>query len=66
MAVFEYSLISYKKNLNQQIKLYNMSIKRGPKKIATSTGKPDKRQRDNKQVPKNTPTLKPHVHKKGN
>lgn len=42
-----------------------MGIKPGPKKIAESTGKPDKRQRDNKEIPKNNPTLKPHKHKKG-
>lgn len=42
-----------------------MGIKTGPKRIATSTGKPDRRQRDNKQTPGNTPSLKPHEHKKG-
>ena len=42
-----------------------MGIKPGPKRIAESTGKPDKQQRDNKNTPKNTPTLKPHEHKKG-
>jgi hypothetical protein len=42
-----------------------MAIKPGPKRIAKSTGKPDKRQRDNKQTPGNTPSLKPHKHKKG-
>lgn len=42
-----------------------MGIKTGPKKIAESTGQPDKRQRDNKATPGNTPTLKPHEHKKG-
>jgi hypothetical protein len=31
----------------------------GPKRTATSTGKPDKRQRDNKKTPGNTPSLKP-------
>lgn len=35
------------------------AIKPGPKKIATSTGKPDQRQRDNKGTPGNTPSLKP-------
>ena len=35
------------------------SIKPGPKKIATSTGKPDQRQRDNKGTPGNTTSLKP-------
>jgi hypothetical protein len=35
------------------------SIKPGPKRIATSTGKPDKRQYDNKKTPGNTPSLKP-------
>lgn len=42
-----------------------MGIKPGPKRIATTTGKPDKRQRDNKETPKNVPSLKPHIHKKG-
>lgn len=36
-----------------------MSIKTGPKKIAKSTGKPDRRQRDNKNTPGNTKSLKP-------
>ena len=35
------------------------AIKTGPKRIATSTGKPDQRQRDNKKTPSNTPSLKP-------
>lgn len=35
------------------------AIKSGPKRIATSTGKPDQRQRDNKGRPGNTPSLKP-------
>ena len=34
-------------------------IKTGPKKIATSTGKPDQLQRDNKSTPSNTPALRP-------
>lgn len=34
-------------------------IKSGPKRIATSTEKPDKRQSDNKNTPGNTPSLKP-------
>jgi hypothetical protein len=42
-----------------------MAIKPGPKPIAKSTGKPDKRRRDNKETPGNTPSLKPHKHKKG-
>lgn len=42
-----------------------MGIKTGPKRIAISTGKPDRRQRDNKQTPGNTPSLKPHIHKRG-
>ena len=42
-----------------------MSIKPGPKRIVPSTGKPDRRQRDNKKTPGNTPSLKPHEHKKG-
>lgn len=45
-------------------KIKTMGIKPGPKRIAKSTGKPDKRQRDNKQTPGNTPSLKPHLHKK--
>jgi hypothetical protein len=42
-----------------------MGIKPGPKRIAKSTGKVDKRLRDNKDAPKNNPDLKPHIHKKG-
>lgn len=42
-----------------------MGIKPGPKRIAKSTGKPDRRQRDNKNTPGNTPSLKPHKHKNG-
>lgn len=42
-----------------------MGIKPGPKRIAKSTGMPDRRQRDNKNTPGNTPMLKPHNHKKG-
>ena len=42
-----------------------MGIKPGPKRIAESTGKPDRRQRDNKETPGNTRILKPHNHKKG-
>lgn len=47
------------------LNLIIMGIKPGPKRIADSTGKPDKRQRDNKESPGNTPSLKPHKHKKG-
>lgn len=42
-----------------------MGIKPGPKRIAKTTKKPDRRQRDNKDVPGNHSTLKPHKHKKG-
>lgn len=35
------------------------AIKPGPKRIAISTGKPDRRQRDNKNTPGNTPSLEP-------
>ncbi len=42
-----------------------MGIKPGPKRIAKSTGKPDRRQHDNKKTPGNTPSFKPHHHKKG-
>jgi hypothetical protein len=41
-----------------------MALKPGPKRIADSTGKPDRRQRDNKDTPGNTPSLKPPVPKK--
>ncbi|PZX59366.1 hypothetical protein LV84_01397 [Algoriphagus ratkowskyi] len=41
------------------------AIKPGPKRTADSTGKPDRRQRDNKDTPGNTPSLKPHKHKPG-
>lgn len=41
-----------------------MALKPGPKRIADSTGKPDRRQRDNKDSPGNTPSLKPPVPKK--
>lgn len=36
-----------------------MALKRGPKRIAESTGKPDQRQRDNKNTPGNNQALKP-------
>lgn len=36
-----------------------MALKPGPKRIADSTGKPDKRQHDNKNTPGNTLSLKP-------
>jgi len=36
-----------------------MGIKTGPKRTAKSTGNPDKRQRDNKETPGNTASLKP-------
>jgi hypothetical protein len=35
------------------------AIKPEPKRIATSTGKTDQRQRDNKLTPGNTPVLQP-------
>lgn len=54
-------LVFYTNNKKSNI----MGIKTGPKKVAKSTGKPDKRQRDNKETPSNTPSLKPHEHKKG-
>ena len=44
---------------NQLINNKIMALKPGPKRIAESTGKPDKRQRDNKGTPGNTPSLKP-------
>ncbi|WP_262713271.1 hypothetical protein [Aquimarina algiphila] len=36
-----------------------MALKPGPKRIAKTTGKPDRRRRDNKNTPGNTPSLKP-------
>ena len=42
-----------------------MALKPGPKRKADSTGKPDRRQRDNKDTQGNTPSLKPAVKKKG-
>jgi hypothetical protein len=36
-----------------------MALKPGPKRIAKSTGNPDRRARDNKDTPGNTPSLKP-------
>ena len=36
-----------------------MALKPGPKRTATSTGKLDQRQRDNKETPGNTSSLKP-------
>ncbi len=41
-----------------------MALKPGPKRIAKSTGKPDRRARDNKDTPGNTPSLKPPKPKK--
>jgi len=42
-----------------------MALKPGPKRIAESTGKPDRRQRDNKETPGNTPSLKPPKKQEG-
>ena len=42
-----------------------MGIKPGPKRIAKTTGEPDRRQRDNKKTPGNTTSLELHKHKKG-
>jgi hypothetical protein len=36
-----------------------MALKPGPKRTAKSTGKPDQRQRDNKETPGNNPLVKP-------
>jgi hypothetical protein len=36
-----------------------MALKPGPKRTAKSTGKPDQRQRDNKDTPGNNPAVKP-------
>jgi len=41
-----------------------MALKPGPKRIADSTGEPDKRQRDNKDTPRNNDKLKPSKSKK--
>lgn len=56
-------LYRFLNKLKKEIKI--MGIKPGPKRTAKSTGKPDRRQRDNKKTPGNTPSLKPHKHKKG-
>ena len=50
-----YIIFSKFKNTNNNI----MALKPGPKRTATSTGKPDQRQRDNKRTLGNTPALKP-------
>ena len=42
------------------------NLKPGPKRIAKSTGEPDKRQRDNKNTPGNTDSLKPSKSSKKN
>ena len=42
-----------------------MPIKPGPKPKAKSTGKLDRRRRDNKLRPKNKASLKTHYHKNG-
>lgn len=43
-----------------------MALKPGPKRIAKSTGEPDRRARDNKDTPRNTPSLKPPKQEKIN
>jgi hypothetical protein len=48
--------------INSKTKI--MALKPGPKRIAKSTGKPDRRARDNKDTPGNTPSLKPPKRKK--
>ncbi len=45
--------------MNNNLNFNIMALKPGPKRIAESTGKPDRRQRDNKDTPGNTPSLKP-------
>ncbi|WP_286840811.1 MULTISPECIES: hypothetical protein [Sphingobacterium] len=42
-----------------------MALKPGPKRIAESTGKPDRGQRDNKETPGNTPSLSPPKRQQG-
>ncbi|WP_286769074.1 hypothetical protein [Sphingobacterium sp. 40-24] len=42
-----------------------MALKPGLKRIAESTGKPDRRQRDNKETPGNTPSLPPPKRQQG-
>ncbi len=58
-------MYAYIECLNMLITEKIMGIKTGPKRTAKSTGKPDRRQRDNKQTSGNTKSLKPHKHKKG-
>lgn len=55
-ATLQVKVIIIPNNKNMQT---IQAIKPGPKRTATSTGKPDKRQRDNKNTPGNTPSLKP-------
>ncbi len=57
-------LILFISLISNQLNCKIMPLKPGPKRIADSTGKPDRRQRDNKDTPGNTPSLKPPVPKK--
>jgi hypothetical protein len=50
---------SAKTTINFSIKEKLMALKPGPKPIAKSTGKVDKRRRDNKDTQGNNPDLKP-------
>ena len=52
-------------NNRSPLNSFIMGIKPEPKRIAKSTGKPDRRQRDNKDTLGNTPSLRKHRHKKG-
>lgn len=47
--------IAWQTNKNKKKLMTTKTIKTGPKRIATSTGKPDQRQRDNKGTQGNTP-----------
>ena len=51
---YEFVLNQFKNKI-----MITQAIKPGPKRTATSTGKVDQRQRDNKSTPGNTPSLKP-------
>ena len=68
LLIFRYKIVELQLHYKRVINIINFQkdmLKPGPKRIAVSTGKPDRRQRDNKQTPGNTPSLKPHLHKKG-
>jgi len=64
-ADFKPILIIFEMIINTIYNLNIMALKTGPKRIADSTGKPDRRQRDNKETPGNTPSLLPPKKQQG-